>query len=480
EKGEAVYPRPFGTVGNIIGTLVQIGGKHPSDYEGPGLLLKRFELEGPIEEWPPPSRHALLGETDLASGSVADAEHILRKFLPRAFRRPVEEAELFAYRDRVGALLLEGRDFESALRWALVAALCAPDFLFLEEPMPGEEKRLDAYAIANRLSYFLWSTMPDEELLSLSASGQLTEPETLRTQVERLLQDPRSKALTTNFAGQWLHLREIDATSPDTKLFPDFDDYLKTSMVRESEIFFETVLHEGKSIREFIDSDWVAINDRLAQHYGIPGVEGSTFQKVSLPADSPRGGIMTQASVLKVTANGANTSPINRGVWILENLLGIHPPPPPPAIPAVSPDVTGAKTLRQLLAVHASDTSCKACHKIIDPPGFALESFDPVGAWREQYRFQGSKQMLPVDSTGETAEGQAFSDIHDYKAILLGEIDQVSYGLTDKLLTYATGRAMGFSDRPEIYEIVEQIGHQDYQLRELIHAVVQSDIFHQP
>ncbi|MEM7145633.1 MAG: DUF1592 domain-containing protein, partial [Verrucomicrobiota bacterium] len=483
--GESVYPRPFGTLKNISGFLGPNQGRDRGltiqDYDGAGLLVERFEVEGPIDEWPPPSRAQLLGDVSLEeSGGVEDASEILTRFLPRAFRRPVTDAEIDSYVEQVAQLMDSGRSFEESLRWAITAILCSSDFLFLEEPAGEPGGTIGDFALANRLSYFLWSSMPDEELFELAAAGELGKAEVLRAQTERLLSSDKSRAFTENFAHQWLHLREIDATSPDTTLFPEFDNYLKHSMVRESEEVFERVLAENRSIRSFVDSDWVVINERLAKHYEIPGIEGEAFREVSLPGDSPRGGVMTQGSVLKITANGANTSPVERGVWILENILGIHPPPPPPSIPAVVPDVTGAKTLRQLLAAHRNEERCQSCHELIDPPGFALESFDPVGAWRTEYAFQGTKRMLPVDATGVTDKGQPFRDIHDYKEIMLGEIDQVTYGLAEKLLTFGTGRAMGFSDRKEIHALVADAAATDYGFRDLVHATIQSSIFRQP
>lgn len=480
EPGESFYPRPFGTLKNISGFIGRNTGRTIHDYKGPGLRITRFELEGPIDEWPAPSRVRLLGKVDLATGTAADAEGILANFLPRAFRRPVAAAGIAPYIERVAALMSSGRSFADALRWAITAALCSADFLFLEEPAIADRGEIDDFALASRLSYFLWSSMPDAELTALAASGKLRESATLRAQVKRLLGSPKARAFTQNFAHQWLDLRDIDATSPDTKLFPEFDDYLKSSMVRESEVFFETMLAGNRNIRDFIDSDWVTVNERLARHYEIDGVKGEAFREVKLPPASPRGGIMTQASVLKITANGANTSPVTRGVWILEKLMGIHPPPPPPSVSAVVPDVTGAKTLRQLLDAHRNEERCNSCHQIIDPPGFALESFDPVGAWRTRYAFQGSKKMLPVDATGVTDKGETFRNVRDYKKLILQETDQVTHGLADKLLTYATGRAMGFSDRKELDAIVAQSAVTGGGFRDLIHAVVQSAIFHQP
>ncbi|MEM0897384.1 MAG: DUF1592 domain-containing protein [Verrucomicrobiota bacterium] len=482
--GESIYPRPFGTMNNIAAFTAPSKGKLTiHDYEGTGLAIKRVEIEGPLDPTPTVARQQLFQGIDPATATVNEARKIFERLLPRAFRRPVTGTEVFRYTSQVKALLNEGRTFEEAMRWGLVAMLTSADFLFLDESRANDEGEIDDYALASRLSYFLWSSLPDGELRGLAASGRIRDPEILQAQAERLLRDEKADAFTRGFAHQWLDLREIDATSPDTKLFPEFEDFLKFSMVRESEAFFEEVLGKNHSIREFIDSDWLMLNPRLAKHYGIKaefGGPGEEFQRVSLPQGHERGGILTQASVLKVTANGANTSPVNRGVWTLENLLGIHPPPPPPGIPAVVPDVSGAKTLRQLLDAHRDEESCASCHQKIDPPGFALESFDPVGASRNHYLFQGSRKRLPVDATGVTSDGQIFRNIQQFKEILQGEIEQVSHGLAEKLLTYATGRAMGFSDREEIHRLVETVSEDGYPFRDLIHAVVQSEIFRQP
>ncbi|MEM6978570.1 MAG: DUF1592 domain-containing protein [Planctomycetota bacterium] len=496
--GESVFPRPFGTIKNIAGFL-QKGKRKIEEYTGPGIHISKVEIEGPIDAWPPESRSRLLGEIDLQNATAVDAEVVLERFLKRAFRRPVEPSEVMAYCDQVDALMKRGRSFENALRWSLRAALCSAEFLFLEEPvisgvngsresaltthvnrfMPASETISD-HALANRLSYYLWSSMPDEALMRIADQGELRDPEVLREQTERMLSDERAQALKLNFAHQWLDLRDIDATSPDTKLYPDFDEHLKWSMVQESELFFEHILENNLSVASFVDSDWLIINERLARHYEIDGVRGDAFQRVSLPDDSVRGGLMTQASILKVTANGANTSPVIRGVWMLENLMGIHPPPPPPGIPAVVPDVTGAQTLRQLLDAHRSDSSCNSCHKQIDPPGFALESFDAVGGFRQTYRFQGSRNELPVDATGITADGSTFKDVRDYKQILLGQLDMITSGLAEKLLTYATGRQLGFSDRKHVDAVVNAARNTDYGFRDLIHHTVQSPVFRMP
>ena len=485
-QGDSVYPRPYGTTNNISAFLQKDYRREKLlQFDGAGLKIDRVRIDGPLDAWPPPSRSRLLGDVDPATATAPDAAAIFARLLPRAFRRPVPPEQTQRYAGRVAELMADGRSFDEALRWTLRAMLCSAEFLFLEEPATVEsENAIDDFALAGRLSYFLWSSMPDEELRAVAGSGRLSEPAVLAEQTARMLRDPKAEALVTNFAAQWLDLREIDATSPDTKLYPDFDEFLQHSMVGETHAFVRAVLRENRSVREFIDSDWAMLNRRMARHYGLAGPPydalGVGFERVPLPPGSVRGGLMTQASVLKITANGANTSPVTRGVWMLENLMGIHPPPPPPNVPAVVPDVSGAQTLRQLLAAHRSDGSCNSCHRKIDPPGFALEEFDAIGAWRDSYRFQGSRRLLPVDSSGQTPQGEQFADVRQYKRLLMTQIDQVAAGLADKLLTYATGRTVGFSDRPVVDAIVDQVADRDYRFADLIHAVVQSPSFRRP
>lgn len=340
--------------------------------------------------------------------------------------------------------------------------------------------------------------MPDEQLMALAAEGKLKQPNELREQVERMLADPKAEAFTKNFTGQWLDLRDIDFTEPDMKLFPEFDELLKISMVEETERFFQAILDENLSLMNFIDSDFTFLNERLARHYGIPGVKGQEFRKVKLPPESVRGGVLTQGSVLKVTANGTNTSPVLRGNWVLENILCRPTSPPPDGVGSVEPDIRGAKTLREQLARHRSVSSCAMCHDRIDPPGFALENFDPIGGWRENYRTIGDGERpdikqapftnawvryrigLPVDATGQTEDGKKFEDIRAFKKLLARDQDQITRGLTQKLLTYAIGRRVGFSDRPHVEAIVRKVRGQDYGFRSLVHEVVQSELFQRP
>ncbi len=289
-------------------------------------------------------------------------------------------------------------------------------------------------------------------------------------------------------------MREIDFTTPDKQLYPEFDDLLKEAMVRETEMFFDTVLRENMSVLSFLDSDWTILNDRLAQHYRIDGVEGVHMRRVPLKPGQHRGGILTHASVLKVSANGTTTSPVTRGSWVLQRMLNFDPPPPPPGIPGVEPDIRGATTLREQLAKHRSNESCNNCHRILDPPGFALESYDVMGGWRENYRSLGKDFPTPskeltgdrrvqwrvgpaVDASGVTAKGEAFRDLTEYKKHLLADKDQFALALATKLATYGTGRSLGYSDRPELAKIVEAAAKKNYGFREMLHAVVQSKLF---
>ena len=353
--------------------------------------------------------------------------------------------------------------------------------------------KLDDYAVANRLSYFLWSGPPDDVLLSAAGRGELRKPDKLRAQVERMLEHPKAHRFTENFTRQWLDLRHINATIPDPRLFGDFDGVLLWSMPRESHLVFEEILRHDRSLLEFVDADWSVLNERLATHYGIPGLVGIDFHRVSLPAGSHRGGVLTQASVLKVTADGTRTSPVLRGKWVLEKILGQPPPPPPADVPSIEPDIRGAITIRQQLAKHRSIASCASCHVHIDPPGFALETFDPIGGYRDFYRATtGDRKKIlnvtfsgrplfrgaDVEKGGVTHDGKAFRDIDDYKKLLLADHkDQIARNLTEKLLVYATGADIQFADREVVEQIVARLKSRNYGFRMLVHEIVQSRVF---
>lgn len=473
-------------------------------YEGPGLQVQWVEIEGPLNDtWPPESHRRIFGDLEqkpapifnfskrvevVSNNPEADAEKILRDFARRAFRRTVTDADVKPFLDLVKAKLAANQSFEQAVRVGLAAILVSPNFLFLRE----KTGKLDDFALASRLSYFLWSSMPDDELLALADKGKLSQPETLRHQVERMLKDPKAIAFIENFVGQWLGLREIDATEPSHLLYAEFDHMLKVSMILETELFFAEVLKDDLSLTNFVASDFTMLNARLAKHYGIAGLDGFAFRKVPLPPESHRGGVLTMASVLKVTANGTTTSPVLRGVWVLERILGTPPPRPPADVPAIEPDIRGAITIREQLAKHRQVASCASCHNKIDPPGFALESFDVIGGWREQYRTTGNgdrKEVIvdgrrmpyrmgaKVDPSDVMPDGARFNNIDEFKQLLLRDKDQLARALTEKLLTYATGAVPEATDRAEIEAIVKNVREKNYGLRTLVHEIVQSRMF---
>lgn len=466
-----------------------------AEYPGPGLHVHWIEVEGPLpESWPTNSYRRVFGEADPKSGTLADAEKVLRELLPRAFRRPVAEGEEQQFVALVAQSLEAGQSYEASLRMGIKAVLASPDFLYFREPAG----QLDDHALAARLSYFLWSTMPDEPLVALARSGELHKPDVLRAQVERMLRHPKARAFTENFTGQWLSLRDINATTPDKALYPEFDELLQWSSVRETHLFFDELLNEDLSVRNFVDSDFSMLNGRLAKHYDIPDVHGVAFRKVALKPEHHRGGVLTHASVLKVTANGTTTSPVVRGVWVLDRLVGRPVPPPPPNVPAVEPDIRGATTIREQLAKHRATENCAGCHARIDPPGFALENYDVIGGWRERYRVVAERkdwvnnrvgplakylaayqygEGRPIEAGDTLPDGREFADIAEFKNLLLADPEQIARCITEKLVTYATGHPVGFSDHQAVDQILEQTKASDYGLRSLMHTVVASELF---
>jgi hypothetical protein len=506
-------------------------GKPLEEYAGPGLVVEWVELEGPLPNWPPENYRRLYDDVALEQRSVvqakaegkprskratpktagewrydplipapvdarADAARLMRAFLPRAFRRPVEEGLADYYVKLVLAEFDRGRTFVESLHAGYQAALCSPHFLYLTEkidPTKGAEATmLDDYAIAARLSYFLWSSLPDDELTAAAARGELLSAAGRHEQVERMLADPKARRFTENFAGQWFDVHRLNETSPDRALYGEFDEYLFWSMPQETFLFFEEILKNDRRVSEFTHSDWTFLNERLARHYGIAGVEGGELRKVPLPAGCGRGGVLGHAVVLKVTADGTKTSPILRGKWVLEKILGRPPEPPPPNVPAVEPDIRGATTIRQQLELHRNTAACNACHKHIDPPGFALEAFDVIGGRRDFYRANTSKfpsvdvpnhpgrktrRGPDVESGGTAADGRTFRDIDEFKRLLLADEEQLVRNVVEKLLTYATGAEIQFADREVVEQIIAAGRKRNFGLRSLIHQVVDSRVF---
>ena len=447
------------------------------------------------ETWPTESYRRVFADVDPKAGKLADAEKLLRTLLPKAFRRPVTEDEVKPFVALVSKALEMGQPFEAALRTGYKAVLSSPKFLYLREPAGP----LDDYALASRLSYFLWSTTPDEALLNLANKGELHKPEVLHAQVERMLKDSKSKAFTENFTGQWLGLRDISATTPDKSLYPEYEEFLQWSSVRETHLFFNELLKENLGVRNFIDSDFAMLNGRLAKHYNIPDVYGVDFRKVALKPEYHRGGVITHASVLKVTANGTTTSPVVRGVWMLDRIMGKPVPPPPANVPAIEPDIRGAVTIREQLAKHRQTENCASCHTRIDPPGFALENYDVIGGWREKYRIVVSDRKfavnnrfgplakylaayqyglgLPVDSGDTLPDGRTFKTVEDFKKLILADPEQIARSITEKLMVYSTGHTVGFNDQKAINAILADAKKSDYGLRTLVHSIVASELF---
>lgn len=480
----------------------------PANYPGEGFALLSVEIEGPlVKEWPPRGKTLLLGDAKVSEvmpkqpwkrkergykpvftaecdDPTGEARRLLPAFVSAAYRRPVTSEECEPYLKLFAEQLSHGEGFLASMRSAAVAVLCSPEFLFLKE----SKGRLEDWQLAARLSYFLTRSSPDAELLT----AKIGQPEVLKAQAARLLSGQHMDKLVADFTDGWLNLREIEFTTPDKQLYPEYDELLLHSMLKETRSFITTLIRDNLDVSNLIRSDFAMLNSRLARHYGIPGVDGLAVRKVNLPADSRRGGIMTQASVLKVSANGTNTSPVLRGVWVLDRLLGQEPSPPPPGTPGVEPDIRGATTLRELLDKHRSMDSCNGCHRAIDPPGFALENYDVIGGWRERFRSieKGDKVDLsingrrvtyrlgpPVDASGELAGRGSFTDIRGFQQLLMQDKERVVRCVTEKLLTFASGREMGFSDRAEIQRIVASLSGGEHGMRDLIHAVIQSDIF---
>ena len=470
----------------------------------PGLVMRWIEVEGPLAPKWPAAPYAVLFDnlpTKRAVGSPLryevetkdapkEAERLLRRFVKQAYRTPVSAQEEVRFLPVILGAMKSGSTFAEAMLTGYTAVLCSPSYLYLQEK-PG---RLDDHALAARLAYFLWNSPPDAELRALAAAGTLHDPKTLRAQTERLLADPRSARFVDTFTDYWLDLRKSGANDPDNLLYPDYylDDHLVESARDESHATFAELIRGNLPVRNIVDADFVFVNERLATLYQLPPVAGAKLQKVALPKDSVRGGFMTQAAVLKVTANGTTTSPVTRGAWIMERVLGRKPPPPPASVPAVEPDTRGAVTIRQQLEKHRKLESCSACHTKIDPPGFALENFDVMGGFRDRYRALDGKtpevgigkngqkyafhNALAVEAYGEL-DGKKFKDIREFKKIVAADERQLARNIIGQLTVYATGAPVGFSDRAKVEAVLDQAKGGRYGVRDLVHGLVSSDLF---
>jgi len=528
EPRELLVFDPISVHPRFLGDHKQQGGV-TLGYKGEGVAVDWFDVEGPIyESWPPESHRRLFGDLSIAAlpaGStvvpprravaptqystcvpvpsrdfpkeefkrpletvqspdpLADARRLLAAFLPRALRRPVPEPFVDAYVAIVKERLAAKDCFEDAMRRAYVAVLTSPDFLF-----HAGDGDCDEFSLASRLSYWLWNSPPDELLLFAAASGGLENPKGLHAQIDRLLADSRSDRFIDDFTDQWLELARIDETQPDRDLYPEFSPPLQWDMVAETRAFVRELLVKNLPARTLVDADFAMLTQRLATHYGVPGVEGVEVRRVQLPPDTHRGGLLTHASILKLTANGTTTSPVKRGVWVMDRILGRPAAPPPSSVPAVEPDTRGVTTIREQLAKHRSDTNCAVCHSQIDPTGFALECFDPIGGFRDRYRSTGKGDLPPeeiikrwrtryrigppVDASGTLADGRAYKGIDELKLLLAADDRGLARAFTGHMVRYATGVDLTYADRRTIEKVLEASASTQYGLRSLIHALV--------
>ncbi|MBW8884212.1 MAG: DUF1592 domain-containing protein, partial [Planctomycetia bacterium] len=444
----------------------------PAIYEV--SIIGPFEASGPGET--PSRRQIFISRPTGPSDEQARATRIIANLARRAYRRAVTDDDLQAPLELYRQARQDG-DFEAGIEAALSAILVNPHFLLRIErnppsAEPGTVYRIADTELASRLSYFLWSSTPDDELLDLAIAGQLSRPEVLQQQVRRMLADDRARALVTNFGGQWLHLRNLDAFIPDMRLFQDFDDNLRQAMRQETELLLASIVREDRSVLDLIKTDHTYLNERLARHYGIPHVFGSQFRKVSLDADSHRGGLFRQASILAVTSYPTRTSPVIRGKWILENILGTPPPPPPGNVPALKDNMVASNlSVRQRLAQHRADEACAGCHRLMDPAGFALENYDAIGRWRE------TEEGLPVDATGGLPDGSEFLGVAGLEQAVLARPEMFVGTLTEKLLTFALGRGVETYDAPAVRTVIRESKDADYRFSSLILGIAASTPF---
>jgi Protein of unknown function (DUF1592)/Protein of unknown function (DUF1588)/Protein of unknown function (DUF1585)/Protein of unknown function (DUF1595) len=424
----------------------------------------------------PSRRRIFVCEPTNSAEEEACARRILSTLMRRAYRGPVSDADLVTPMTLFREARARG-SFDAGIEMALSGLLVSPRFLFRMEPDPSGVAPASAYAIpdeqlASRLSFFIWSSIPDDELLDLAERRELSKPDVLERQARRMVADPRARSLVTNFADQWLRLRNLDSITPDLRLFPDFDDNLRQAFREETELQFEGVMRDDRSVLELIKSDHTFLNERLARHYGIPNVYGSRFRRVDLGENSLRGGLLRQGSVLTVTSYATRTSPVIRGKWILENILGTPPPPPPANVPALKDNtVSSVLSVRERLAEHRANAACAGCHKLMDPVGFSLENFDSVG------RFRSFDDGRPIDSTGGLPDGSQFEGVAGLERALLKRPELFIGTLVEKLLTYALGRGVDWSDAPAVRKIVRDARARDYRFSSLIVGIATSKPF---
>ena len=467
----------------------QIGAGEGEPQQVPGIAMERLTMErihrGPDSD---AVRRLLVGDVlweknekngrmlPVAPNPREDLATLINAFARRAFRRPVADADIAPVVALATDVWKDSKDFEAALRAGYRAILCSPRFFYLTES-PGP---LDDHAKAARLSYFLTGGPPDAALTALADAGRLGDPAVITAEADRLLAAGGTRQFVEDFATEWLELDQIDFTEPDRKLYRGFDAVVQHSMLAETRAVLVDALHNDATISELFATESTYLNSRLARYYSVDGVTGDELRRIALPADSHRGGLLTQGAILKVTANGSTTSPIVRGAWVAERLLGCEIPPPPSGIPALEPDIRGATTIRQQLAKHRADTACASCHRLMDPVGFALEKFDPAGQWRKNYRITdsaGKRRDLPIDAADILADGSPFSGIDEFKNVVAGRPEQLARNLAGHMVSYGTGARLSFADRDAITEIAMTAAPQDYGMRSILNSVITHPIF---
>ncbi len=497
DKGYAprfTFPNGTLSVRNIYGRLLRTYNKlFPEEVRGrygiveariaalkygqiPQVRIHEVEIRGPlVAEWPNATTRAILGDRPFAPERTRE---ILENFAQRAYRRPVRADEVDRLMSVVDARLKQGKSPFDAMKDGLKAVLCSPAFLYLVEPAikDAPERTLTSHALAARLSYFFWSTTPDAELRLVADSGELLKPEVLRAQARRLLASPRADAFVNGFTDGWLNLRSLGDMAPDRGTFVRYyAQSLQPAMKRETQLFTRDLIDRNDSVVRFLDANYTFANRPLARLYGmenaVPPETGHEFQRITFKTPE-RGGLLGQGSVLTVSANGIETSPVIRGVWVLENILGTPPPPPPDNVPPIDPDIRGAKSMREILAKHRDSPACYECHRKIDPLGFALENFDPIGAWRTTYE-KGTR----IDSSGELPGGKHFNDVAELKRLLVERKEQFARMLTERLLGYGCGRRLEALDRPAVDRILAATKKDEYRFRDLLEQVVLSETF---
>jgi hypothetical protein len=447
---------------------------------GLGGYLPNFHVDIPVAERTPPL------ESVRSDRPVDDARRLLEGFLPRAFRRDVAPDEIDPYLTLFESRLAARDCFEDAMRRVYVAVLTSPEFLFL----PAEPAHVDGFALASRLSYWLWNGPPDEALLAAARDRSLLRPAVIEREVDRLLADRRSDRFIDDFVDQWLELRRVAETTPDPRLYPEYRFLLHEGVVAEPRSFVRELIRDDLPARALLQPGFAMLTQRLAEHYGIEGVHGVEVRRVSLPPGVARGGLLGQAAIHKLTANGTTTSPVTRGKWVTDRLLDEPPPPPPPGISAIDPDTRGTTTVREQLDRHRTDAACAACHARIDPPGFALEAFDPVGGLRQRYRSTGQGLVPPerdrvdwrvtytlgpeVDASGTLADGRTFTGPDEFAAHAASNPERLAESFVAHLSRYATGADVGYADRAEIRRIVATARARDYGLKSLVHGLARS------